>query len=247
MMAIERHSGPIRAGTGVPWDHVNQFILLHSINIKHGIHAIDIKHGDGQRFDATLSAYLDVMDKAVGNLESDWRAYSAYIGVCNIIGLHQYGLKGDLLGGTQIPLPHSKRLAYRILNVALQRVCGPNVLLHLHVWLVFISCAVRLGTAMRQLEVGFPWEALVNMLNSVLIRKPGHVISGERGFPRGPYRQPLPEDYCLRGFGWAREYFPVGWFGVVQWEGGNGRLWRSRLWGTYVLNAYFGLPLRLHM
>ncbi|PWW79037.1 hypothetical protein C7212DRAFT_167186 [Tuber magnatum] len=202
------------------------FIQLHGINFTH----IDL-----EKFDDALFDYLDNLDQHIGKTESDWKVSGAYIAVCNITGLSQYGAKESLLrlalregGNRRIPeeegmedaplsLSFSKRLAYKILSVALQRIGDSNVLPHVHIWLVFLSHVVKSGPAIRLLENEFPWEHLVSMLNS-LVGQSDQDRFGCREFPvpeKGRGR-PLPEDYTLRGLEWARKYFPNRWFEDAQ-------------------------------
>ncbi|KAG0642784.1 hypothetical protein HOY80DRAFT_1020513 [Tuber brumale] len=56
--------------------------------------------------------------------------------------------------GTAESLNFSKRLAYKILSVALHRVGDSNVLHHFHIWLVFLACVVKSEASIRLLESG---------------------------------------------------------------------------------------------
>ena len=72
---------------------------------------------------------------------------------------------------------------------------------------------------MRLIEIEIPWESLVEMLNDMFLAYdgPAEKIEG-RAFPvpdKGVGR-PLPEDYDIRGFDWARRYFPARWFEDAQ-------------------------------
>ncbi|KAG0639286.1 hypothetical protein HOY80DRAFT_886553 [Tuber brumale] len=190
------------------------FIKLHGINFTH----IDL-----EKFDDALFDYLDNLDKNIGKTESDWKVSGAYIAICNITGLSQYGAKESLLrlalreGKNRQHVTFSKRLAYEILGVALQRVGDSNVLPHIHIWLVFLAYVVKSEAATRLLENEFPWEHLVFMLNS-LVGQSDQDRFGCKEFPvpeKGRGR-PLPEDYILRGLEWARKYFPNRWFEDAQ-------------------------------
>jgi hypothetical protein len=119
--------------------------------------------------------------------------------------------------GTTSSLDFSKRLAYGILRIALERTEDSNVLPHIHVWFVFpayITCSV---SAMLLLENEFPWVGLVNMLNTLLAKyECNRFEDGRFPVPGKGIGRPLPEDYSLRGLGWARTYFPDRWFEDVQ-------------------------------
>ncbi|PUU75592.1 hypothetical protein B9Z19DRAFT_1089973 [Tuber borchii] len=96
--------------------------------------------------------------------------------------------------GTAEYLSFSKRLAYEILSVAIQRVGNSNVLPHIHIWLIFLAYLVNSEPAVRLLENEFPWEHLVYMFGC----KEFPVLERGRG-------RTLPEDYTLR-------YLPNRWF-----------------------------------
>ena len=107
-----------------------------------------------------------------------------------------------------LSLEYSKRLAYSILCIALERTGDSNVLPHIHVWLVFLDYVTCSGPATLLLESDFPWGMLVNMLN-ILVAKSG--CDGFEGI-----EQLLPEDYTLRGLDWATGHIPDNWFQSAQ-------------------------------
>lgn len=117
----------------------------------------------------------------------------------------------------EISLNYSKRLAYEILKIALQRIGDANVLPHVHIWLVFMAHIKTCESATRLLENEFPWDSLVTMLNFLIESFDGERFEGEMfPVPEKGVGRPLPEDYTLRGLDWARIYFPERWFENAQ-------------------------------
>lgn len=117
----------------------------------------------------------------------------------------------------EISLGYSKRLAYQILTIALQRVGDTNVLPHVHIWLVFMMHIRTSEPATRLLENEFPWDALVTMLNHLIKNFESERFEGERfPVPEKGIGRPLPEDYTLRGLDWSKSYFPERWFEDAQ-------------------------------
>ncbi|RPB04327.1 hypothetical protein L873DRAFT_1799841, partial [Choiromyces venosus 120613-1] len=102
----------------------------------------------------------------------------------------RYPHKGDL--------SFSKRLASNILSLALHTIGDSNVLLHIHIWLVFLVHVAKFEPAIRLLENEFPWEHLVSMLNR-LVEKSDQDRFGCKDFavPEKGCGRPLPEDYTL--------------------------------------------------
>jgi len=119
----------------------------------------------------------------------------------------------------EISLNVSKRLAFTVLSLALDRLNDSNTLPHTHAWMVFVEYLTGSVPAMRLIENEFPWKSLVDMLNDMRLHYDGRAEKIEdKAFPvpeRGVGR-PLPEDYNLRGFDWAKRYFPDRWFEDAQ-------------------------------
>ena len=127
-------------------------------------------------------------------------------------------------GGGSVPVISfnaSKRLAFTILSLTLDSIHDDsihddNMPQHWHVWMVFLSHIISSVTSARLIETDFPWVALVEMLNKILVPQDGDNadISAkmtDTRFP-SPVGCHLPEYYNLRGFDWAQSYFPQGWF-----------------------------------
>lgn len=117
----------------------------------------------------------------------------------------------------EISLNYSKRLAYDILKIALDRIGDVNVLPHVHIWLVFMMHIKTSEPATRLLENEFPWDALVAMLNFLIKSFDSERFEGDMfPVPEKGVGRPLPEDYTLRGLDWSRIYFPERWFEDAQ-------------------------------
>ena len=116
----------------------------------------------------------------------------------------------------EISISVSKRLAFTILSMTLDRLDDNSMRPHWHAWMVFLSYIIGSAPAARLIENDFPWVALVEMLNGLLV--PLGVddadISAKMASARFPSAvgHPLPEDYDLHGFDWAQCYFPSNWF-----------------------------------
>ena len=129
----------------------------------------------------------------------------------------------------EISLNVSKRLAFEVLRLALDqtneanpsldRIHEANTLPHTHAWMVFIEHLTNSVAAMRLIEIEFPWKSLVEMLNDMRFAYdgPSEKIEGKTfPVPDKGVGRPLPEDYNLRGFDWAKRYFPARWFEDAQ-------------------------------
>jgi len=119
----------------------------------------------------------------------------------------------------EISLNASKRLAFTILSLTLERVGDNNVMPHCHAWMVFLSHIINSVPAVRLIENEFPWRSLIEMLNELRVSYDDEgdgdddkIVSKAFPVPDKGVGRPLPEDYNLRGFDWAKRYFPARWF-----------------------------------
>jgi hypothetical protein len=118
-----------------------------------------------------------------------------------------------------ISLSVSKRLGFQVLKLTLERLGDPNVMPHWHAWMVFLAHIIKSPPAMRLLENDFPWQDLVVMLTELRTNYEGTADKIEGPAFPAPEKgvgRPLPEDFNLRGFDWARFYFPNRWFEDAQ-------------------------------
>ena len=86
----------------------------------------------------------------------------------------------------------SKRLAFTILSLTLDRIHANNVRTHWHAWMVFLSHIIGSVPAARLIETDFPWVALEEMLNKMLVHISAKLM--DTRFP-SPVGHPLPEDF----------------------------------------------------
>jgi len=119
----------------------------------------------------------------------------------------------------EISLNASKRLAFEIFSLTLERVGDNNVMPHCHAWMVFLSHIINSVPAVRLIENEFPWRSLIEMLNELRVGydddgdgDDDKIVSKAFPVPDKGVGRPLPEDYNLRGFDWATRYFPARWF-----------------------------------
>ena len=118
----------------------------------------------------------------------------------------------------EISFSVSKRLAFTILVMTLNRIDDISMRPHWHAWMVFLSHIIGSTLAVRLIENDFPWAVLVEMLNGLLVLQGGDDVDisakmVNATFPSAfGHPQALPEDYNLHGFDWAQHYFPPNWF-----------------------------------
>ncbi|KAH7002580.1 hypothetical protein EDB80DRAFT_867582 [Ilyonectria destructans] len=85
---------------------------------------------------------------------------------------------------------------------------------YLHVRLVFMLYVVDHPSAMAYLTHWVPWDLVASSLNDVTVRIHSKGLNPIEVFSN-PFRGedgPLPEDWDMRGLGWAGNYFPPNWF-----------------------------------
>ena len=85
---------------------------------------------------------------------------------------------------------------------------GP--LISIHIWLVFLTYALRYQPVVRLLERKLPWQELAELLNDVksIVDAEWDEILAINELD-GPV---LLEDPIIRGFDWSRKLFPKRWF-----------------------------------
>ncbi|KAI9832773.1 MAG: hypothetical protein M1819_003993 [Sarea resinae] len=115
---------------------------------------------------------------------------------------------------------NSKRLTFSTFDIALQRFGDPNVLPHIHVSLVFIHYLRSVDEAMKLIEYDVPWASMCSMLNTLApsYQEWARLESTRFPEPEKGVGRPLPEDFSIRGLGWAQNYFPEAWFSDAMIE-----------------------------
>jgi hypothetical protein len=111
----------------------------------------------------------------------------------------------------------SKRLAYTVLALALERYDDPNVMPHVLAWMVFLNHIVRYERAKHLVETDFPFQSLIKALNILYGNDSyeatafcGADIDDKLRYVQG--ERPLPEEFDLLGFEWAQNYMQNEWF-----------------------------------
>lgn len=68
---------------------------------------------------------------------------------------------------------------YNCLEIALERIGDDNVLPDVYIRLVFMVHVMTCERAIRLLEIEFPWDTLVKMLNFLIKRTPSERFAGD--------------------------------------------------------------------
>lgn len=85
---------------------------------------------------------------------------------------------------------------------------------YVHIWLVFLVYALRYQPVVHLLERHIPWDELSEFLNTILVDQESELdFLRTMKEPSGPV---LAEDPIMRGFDWARKFFPKNWFQDVD-------------------------------
>ncbi|KAF8545284.1 hypothetical protein BDD12DRAFT_785789 [Trichophaea hybrida] len=188
------------------------------------LHSIIFTYIEFEKFDVAIDSFLDILEKRICRPRLNWKVHGFYMAACNITALFQYGARDSLLrkawkeGYQKISLNASKRLAFTTLSLTLRMVDNNNMMPHYHAWMVFLAHTINFVPVMRLIENQFPWKLLIEMLNVLRTNydKNGDddnkITSNAFPVPDKGIGRPLPEDYELRGFVWAKRYFPARWF-----------------------------------
>lgn len=115
-------------------------------------------------------------------------------------------------------MPHHSQVVFSSLftfqtfAVVLDQIGNKNVYPTVHITLAFIWCLASTLDTIRYIEAFVPWSSLAIFLNT-LIRDDTDfsVIESER-FPLAEGRKQVPEDFCIRGLSWSRNYYPPDFF-----------------------------------
>ena len=163
---------------------------------------------------------------------------------------------------SEICRDHAMALAKKTHDIVLRRPEIARALPYVHVTLVFMLHLIRSQEAISVVAPEFPWKLLATRLNSLMDVAPRvaqsslnrsllSVVEGE-AFPHLPEKAdvlpvPLPEDYALRGIGWAEDYFPDGWFSNNNLEDDERLLEPPSLEGTRTERAiWVGCRIAAH-
>jgi hypothetical protein len=89
---------------------------------------------------------------------------------------------------------------------------GP--LIAVHIWLIFLTYALRYQPVVRLLEPKLPWQELADFLNDVIALNDDDLTESvpmER-----PCEPVLAEDSVIRGFEWSKRVLPRDWFEIMD-------------------------------
>ena len=109
----------------------------------------------------------------------------------------------------------ASRLSHGTCKVVFRRTEDVNVLPFVHVTIAFLYFLTQKPGAMALVESEFPWELLAAFLNTLLQSYQDYDKITSEVFPSeatDEERRPLPEDYAMKGLGWADKYLPQSWF-----------------------------------
>ncbi len=103
-----------------------------------------------------------------------------------------------------------RQLTFSILSITLRRIGDTNVLPHVNIILAFLWCVANIEQGLKFLGKSVPWFQLAIFLTSIAksVEMHSRIESPDFLKPEKGDRQPLPEDYMLRGQVWSTKYFP---------------------------------------
>jgi hypothetical protein len=106
-------------------------------------------------------------------------------------------------------------LLSRTCEIVIARCGDKNTLPFLHTILVFYWFMGDFEVGRRYLEDSLPWEGTSLVLNYLLriSESPPRLDTAEIPRAGEGERNPIPEDYALRGLLYTANYYPAGWFG----------------------------------
>ncbi|KAI9891205.1 MAG: hypothetical protein M1814_003048 [Vezdaea aestivalis] len=179
-------------------DHI-KLQTLESDHLFVRFHARIFLRMDLNRASLNADGFLDGLTDSIGNAGADWKKTGAFQAASNVASLLKYGAK-DLQPAEIAFFQHCCRMTYLSLGICLD--LADNYL-------------QRFPTASQLSQNDIPWNLIANMLNSLLRldHSEERISSITKGFPRteDPPR-PLTEDFLLRGWIYAEDYFPPDWF-----------------------------------
>jgi hypothetical protein len=204
------------------------------------IHAMLFIKKDLTHVRKEMAGFLDHLDLNIARNAERWQENGTYIMAANCSALLSYGteeneLKRHLKNDppelpdvvvSPVTFELARELTFSTLKISLQRLGDSNILPHVHFSLVFLSYVQRYPQGMALLEDHVPWQGYAALLNELLrfdstterldiIQAPEFPQSQEKSSPRllkSSVSSPLTEDFSIRGFIWAADYFPTGWF-----------------------------------
>ncbi|TEY52423.1 hypothetical protein BOTCAL_0259g00080 [Botryotinia calthae] len=192
------------------------------------------------RFDTILDGFLVLLDNQLGQVTRKFLEQGYQISISNSIAVLAFCSKENPVmkaialfeanksyaqsESTEDDSSHSmtllrraEKLSNSTLDIILQRVGDPNCLSYVHCTLVFIYRISNVSGAINLLAEAFPWPRLMIYLNTLLRSNINLDRIRADEFPWLPVLErgemhPLPEDYAMRGLGFAESLYPKEWF-----------------------------------
>ncbi|RJE19040.1 hypothetical protein PHISCL_08623 [Aspergillus sclerotialis] len=110
-------------------------------------------------------------------------------------------------------LAFSLSLAFQTFSIALDQIGNKNVYPTIHITLAFIWCLALNGDTIKHVEIFIPWSNLAAFLNTMIRDITNIRVIESKYFPvfEGGRKQ-VPEDFCIRGQSWSKNYYPPDFF-----------------------------------
>ena len=182
-----------------------------------------------------MKEFSDLLNKHIKSVTRKFLEQGYYIAVSNIIAMLGYGAQDNPLmiaiddASQNVSDPkiavkidekamesfqNAQYLATEVIKIVLKRIRDPNILPFIHVTLAFMKFMSRRPRAMQYLAPDFPWQLLVDILNSFMeaYLTPDRIEDDAFPVPVKDHIRPFTEDFAMRGLTWAEGYFPPTWF-----------------------------------
>lgn len=109
-------------------------------------------------------------------------------------------------------LVFSSFLTFQTFSVALDQIGNKNVYPTIHVTLAFIWRLAVYRDTIKYIEAFVPWSNTAGFLNTMIRDDTDVSVFKSEHFPISEDRKHVPEDFCIRGQLWSRNYYPPDFF-----------------------------------
>ncbi|RJE21989.1 hypothetical protein PHISCL_05654 [Aspergillus sclerotialis] len=106
----------------------------------------------------------------------------------------------------------SSSFTFQTFTVVLDQIGNKNVYPTVHITLAFIWCLASTLDTIRYIEAFVPWSNLAIFLNTLIRDDTDFRVIESECFPLPEGRNQVPEDFCIRGLSWSRNYYPPDFF-----------------------------------
>jgi hypothetical protein len=191
-------------------------------------HRLLFKEENMQDFEPAVIHFTKLLGQT-NSITTEFLVSGCQIAIINCCAILGWGLEEQVLAETTLseragthvgrseePLPitfrNARFLHHRTAATVFLKIDDPNILSFVHAELVFLCHVSKRSAAMHMIDVEYPWELLISVINKILLDQDFSYLSAEN-FPKpaNDHCQPLPEDYALRGLLWE-DFFPKHWF-----------------------------------